>query len=154
MAVIQRRATEDLCKCPLLRSTLLRSDSSIHYEGTPVGCRSYCDSLRRAAVSHCLSPGSARAFDPIKPIIRTEPLRSCGKQRAISAESSVHNTQMRLNIAAVKVGGWVPTAAAAAPTNIPHGLSLCWQTGNVSHIDRRRSHSSHLAGTPEVKRRN
>lgn len=108
MAVIQRRATEEFCKCPLWHLVLPRSDSSIHYEGTPVGCHSYCDSLRRAAFSHCLSPCSARAFDPIKPIIRTEPLRSCWKRRAISEESLVHNTQMRLNIAAAKVGGCPP----------------------------------------------
>lgn len=60
-------------------SALPRSDSSIHYEGTAVGCGSYCESLRRVAVSRRLSPGRARAFDPIKPIIRTEPLRSSGE---------------------------------------------------------------------------
>lgn len=143
MAVIQRRATEDFCKCPLWHSALPRSDSSIHYEGTRVGCRSYCDSLRRAAFSHCLSPGRARAFDPIKPIIRTEPLRSCGKRRAISEESSVHNTQMRLNIAAVKVGGCPPPPPPALMAFCSAGKQARCPTSTGGDL-------SHLAGTRGV----
>lgn len=55
-----------------------------------------------------LIPASPRAFDPIKLIIKTQPLRSCRKWQAISEESFVHKIKKLLNIATFKVGGARP----------------------------------------------
>lgn len=73
-----------------------------------VSCHSYSNSLRHATFSHCLNPSQPCAFDPIKLIIKTEPLRSCRKWQAISEESFVHKIKMSLNIAPFKVGGARP----------------------------------------------
>lgn len=55
-----------------------------------------------------LIPASPHAFDPIKLIIKTQPLRSCRKWQAISEESFVHKIKKLLNIATFKVGGAGP----------------------------------------------
>lgn len=119
LAIIQTSAHEVLRKCPFSHWPLSESDSTIHYELIPlrlclVTCHSYSNSLRHASFSHCLNPRQPRAFDPIKLIIKTEPLRSHWKWQAISEESFVHKIKNRLNIEAYKVGGARPGCAIDA----------------------------------------
>lgn len=141
---------------PFTVSALQRSDSSIHYEGTVVGCGSYCELLRRVAVSHCLSPGRARAFDPIKPIIRTQPLRSCGETASnLRGElGALHTNEAKYSNSQ---GGWVPpTPPPQHPSPHPHPdlrhpsrpFALL---ANRQRVPHQQEVSSHRTGTPEVR---